>query len=116
MYTSTAVKSKTNNRAKAYVTNNILDTTPEKLLIKIYDFAIKGCRTHSLEKTNGALNELIFALNYDTKEVEEVSIGLLKLYKFCQEQMRKKNYDIVEKILTELRESWVNVLKQQGKL
>jgi flagellar protein FliS len=115
MYTSAPVKNRA-NRAKAYVTNNILDTTPEKLLIKIYDFAIMKCKAHELEKTNGALNELIFALNYDSKEVGEVSLGLLRLYKFCQDQMRKRNYDIVEKILTDLRESWTEVLKQQGKL
>ena len=30
--------------------------------------------------------------------------------------MRKRNYNIVEKILTELRDSWMVILKQQGKL
>jgi flagellar protein FliS len=115
MYTSTAVRGR-QNRAKAYIANDVLDSTPEKLLLKIYDFAISRCKMQDLEKTNKALNELIGGLNYDTEEVSEVSVGLLKLYKYCQEEMRKKNYSIVEKILTELRESWYNILKQQGKI
>jgi flagellar protein FliS len=115
MYAATAYKQRT-NRAKSYVVNNVLEATPEKLIMKIYDFAILKCKARDLEKTNAALNELIYALNYDTEEVGEISIGLLKLYKFCQEQMRKRNYDIVEKILTDLRDTWADMLKQQGKL
>ncbi len=115
MYTAADTRTRP-NRAKNYLTNSVLETTPEKLIMKVYDFAIAKCRAHNLEKTNAALNELIFALNYDSKEVSEVSLGLLKLYKFCQEQMRKRNYDIVEKILSDLRDSWTVVLRQQGKL
>ena len=104
------------NRAQSYVVNDVLEASPEKLIMKIYDFAIAKCSAHDIIKTNAALNELIYALNYDTKEVEQVSIGLLKLYRFCQDQMRKRNYDIVLKILTELRDTWTKALKQIGKL
>ena len=115
MYTATTAKTRA-NRVRSYVTNDVLESSPEKLIMKVYDFAIAKCKAHDLEKTNAALNELIFALNFDIKEAGEISIGLLKLYKFCQEQMRKRNYIIVEKILTDLRESWISILKQQNKL
>jgi len=98
-----------NNRAGAYVTNEILDASPQKLIMKIYDFAILQCKNENLEKTNKALTELINALRFDTKEVAEISIGLKKLYEFCQDQMRKKNHDIVLQILIELRETWNKV-------
>jgi len=116
MYTAATANRSRVNRANSYVVNSVLETTPEKLIMKVYDFAIAKCKSRDLEKTNSALNELIFALNYDTDEVREISLGLLKLYKFCQDQMRKRNYGVVEKILSDLREAWLDVLKQQGKL
>lgn len=115
MYTATNTRNRF-NRAQSYVMNDVLEATPEKLIMKIYDFAIAKCNAHDIIKTNAALNELIYALNYNTKEVEEVSIGLLKLYRFCQDEMRKRNYDIVLKILTELRDTWTTALKKIGKL
>jgi flagellar protein FliS len=98
------------NRANAYVANEILDASPQKLIMKIYDFAIMQCKNKNLEKTNKALAELISALRFDSEEVSEISTGLRKLYEFCQDQMRKKNYDIVLQILTDLREAWGKVI------
>lgn len=95
-----------NNRANAYLANEILSASPQKLIMKIYDFAILQCKNKDLEKTNKALSELIVALRYDGEEVNEISTGLKKLYEFCQDQMRKRNYDIVLQILIDLRESW----------
>ena len=95
-----------NNQVNAYVTNEIMDASPQKLIMKIYDFAISQCRNENLEKTNKALTELINALRFDSEEVSEISIGLKKLYEFCQDQMRKKNHAIVLQILTDLRETW----------
>ena len=110
MYQSSAVlttNSGNRNRASAYLANDILDASPQKLLIKIYDFAIAQSKNKNLVKTNKALMELISALRFDNEEVSEISIGLKKLYEFCQDQMRKQNYDIVVEILTDLRKTWV---------
>ncbi len=97
-----------NNRANAYLTNEILDASPEKLLIKVYDFAIAQCKNRNLEKTNKALSTLIGALRFDTEESAEISTGLQRLYEFCQDQMREQKYDIVERILSELKETWIS--------
>ncbi len=114
MYQSSAAlkitESMNKNRANKYLINDILDASPQKLLIKIFDFAIAQSKNGNLEKTNKALMELISALRFDNEEVSQISIGLKKLYEFCQEQMRKQNYDIVVKILTELRQSWIAAL------
>src|SRR5690554_6565814 len=114
MYSALAAKSK--NRANAYLINDIMESSHEKLLLKLYDFAITNCRLHNIEKTNQALNELILGLRFDKEELENISTGLFRLYSFCKDQVRKRNYAIVEKILTELRESWVQALKQQNKI
>ena len=94
------------NRLNPYLIKEIIEATPQQLLIKIYDFAIVNCQRKNLEKTNAALQQLINALSFETEEVKEISAGFLKLYLYCQNQMRKKNHDEVIKILTELRDEW----------
>lgn len=90
-----------------YLYNEIMEAAPHKLLIKVYDFAIASCQNHNLEKTNKAISVLISSLNFENPETKELSLNLFGLYQFCQEQMRQKNYDIVYKILSELRETWL---------
>ncbi len=107
MYNSTITANKNRNRLNQYLVNEITQATPQQLLIKIYDFAIVNCKKENLAKTNEALQVLINALSFDGKEVCEISTGLLKLYQYCQNEMRNKNYTIVYKILNELKESWL---------
>ncbi len=102
---------KNNGRLNPYLVKEIMEATPQQLMIKIYDFAILNCQRHNLEKTNAALEELISALRFEPEPVKQVAIGFLKLYRYCQDQMRKKNYDEVLHILTELRNSWLKAFK-----
>jgi len=97
-------------RLNQYLVKEIMEATPQQLIIKLYDFAIVNCQRQNLVKTNAALQELINALRFEGEEVAEVATGLLKLYQFCQEQMRKKNYEIVYRILTDLRDTWLKAL------
>jgi len=106
MYNSTFT-AKNRNRLNQYLVNEITQATPQQLLLKIYDFAIINCKKQNLAKTNEALQVLINGLSFENKPVKEVSTGLLRLYQYCQEEMRNKNYMIVYKILNELKESWI---------
>jgi flagellar secretion chaperone FliS len=103
-----ATANRQQNRLNPYLVKEIMEATPQQLLIKIYDFAIMNCQKRDLVRTNKALQELINSLRFDDDGAKEISIGLYKLYQFCQDQMRKQNYDIVYKILTELRGTWQN--------
>ncbi len=96
-------------RVNAYLSKDILDASPQKLLLKVYDYAITNCRKNDMHRTNKALNQLISSLNFEDSEAKEFSLGLMGLYQFCQDQMRKGEYKIVEKILLELRESWADM-------
>ena len=100
-----------NNRLNQYLVKEILDSTPQQIIIKIYDFAISNCIKKDLFKTNNGIQELINALRFDEEKAKEISIGLLKIYRFCQEEMRKGNNEIVKEVLTELRETWIEGLK-----
>lgn len=97
------------NVANQYLVKEIMEATPQKLLLKVYDFAILNCQKRDLIKTNKAIQVLISSLSYETEEVKNVSIGLFKLYQYCQDKMREGNYDEVYKILTELRKSWSGI-------
>lgn len=112
MYNQTLARNNS-NRLNQYLVKEILEATPEQLLIKVYDFAILNCQKNNLEKTNRAIKELINFLKWDTEESKAVNTGLFQLYDYCQEQMRKKNTAIVFKILSELRETWLNAFKMK---
>lgn len=98
-------------KANQYLVKNIMEATPQQLLLKVFDYAIVNCQKQNIIKTNRAIQELINGLRYETEEMKEISIGLLRLYQYCQDQMRAKNFELVLKILSELRETWQNILK-----
>lgn len=110
--TAPLIKSKINS----YIVKDILDSSPEKLLVKVYDFAILNSEKKEMAKTNNALQELINMLRFDDDSYKELSINLFQLYQFCQDQTRKQNFETVSKILMELRESWIGAIsnKQQA--
>jgi len=95
-----------NSQLNPYLLKEILEATPQQLILKIYDLAIISCRKENLVKANGSIQALANALNFENKEAAKISIGLLRLYKFCQEKVRENNFNIVIKILSELREAW----------
>ena len=98
------------SKLNPYLANQILNAPPEQLLIKVFDFAVVNSEKKDMVKTNNALNELIGFLQFDNDSFKDLSINLLKLYQYCQDQARKGNFDIVTKILGELRESWLQVI------
>lgn len=100
------------NRINQYLFKEIMEATPKQLVLKIYDVAVINCQRKNLEKTNQAIQELINSLRFDNDEVKEVSMGLLRLYLFCQDQTRKGNFDIVYQILSELRDSWIKAFSK----
>ncbi len=103
-----------NSNLNPYFVKEIMEASPQQLLIKLYDFAIINCQKHDLYKTNAAIQELINSLRYDRDDVKEISIGFLRLYQYCQNEMRKKNYEIVLEIMTGLRNSWLEAFRKLG--
>lgn len=108
---NTTLANRKSGKLNPYLVKEIMEATPQQLLIKLYDFTITNCQRHNLEKTNSGLQELINSLKFEPEEVKEVAFGFLKLYRFCQEEMRKRNYNSVYKILTELRDEWKKAFK-----
>ena len=112
MYGTTLAKKQ--NKANQYLLNEILEASPQQIILKIYDVAILNCQKEDLAKTNNAIQELINSLRFDEENVRSISFGLLRLYQYCQDQMRKQNYDIVHKILVDLRDTWISIFNRRN--
>ena len=103
------------NRSKLnpYLANQILNSSPEQLLIKIFDFAVVQSEKKDMIKTNSDIQELIGMLRFDDDSYKDLAINLIGLYQYCQDQARKQKFEIVTKILTELRESWLQAIQNR---
>lgn len=108
MYNSTFARQ--SGRLNQYLLKEIMEATPQQLIIKVYDIAIVSSKKKDFMRTNNAIQVLINSLRFDGEEVKNISTGLLRLYLFCQDQTRKKNFDITTRILSELRDTWLKVL------
>jgi flagellar protein FliS len=96
-------------RLNQYLLKEIMEATPQQLIIKIYDVAIVSSKKKDFMRTNNAIQVLINSLRFEGEEVKAISTGLLRLYLFCQDQTRKQNFDIATRILSELRDTWLKV-------
>jgi len=110
MYTGTNYNP--NNKLNPYLVTELTSAKPDELILKIYDFAILNCKKDNMIKTNDALQVLINSLNFGNQQASEISMGLMRLYEYCQEQMRKHNSPAVLKVLTELKDAWVTALNK----
>ncbi|NLT51300.1 MAG: flagellar protein FliS [Ignavibacteria bacterium] len=101
-------------RANSYLVKEILEASPQKLILKIYDFAIANCQRKDMVKTNKAVSELIISLNFEKDETKPISMQLLRLYQFVQDQTRKGEFDIALQILSGLRTTWQEAFEKEG--
>ncbi|MFZ0390251.1 MAG: flagellar export chaperone FliS [Calditrichia bacterium] len=86
-----------------YQQNQILNLSPTELILKIYDLIIISIKKEDISKANSGFTELIASLNFDQKEI---AMGLFRLYRYCQECLRKNQYKQALQVVEDLRESW----------
>jgi len=56
-------------RLNQYLVKEIMDATPQQLIIKLYDFAIVNCQRQNLVKTNAAYRNLSMLLGLRVKKL-----------------------------------------------
>ncbi len=91
-----------------YLENQILNARPEELILKVYDFILLNIKKKNYQKANAGFIELIAALNFD---YQDVSLGLFKLYTYCQKLIREEKWDEALTIIEELRNTWAKAFK-----
>ncbi len=93
---------------KHYKQNEIMSLSPVQLILKVYDFVIVNSKARNYDNVSAGLTQLIAALNFDYREV---SLGFFKLYRYCQNQAQKGNFDEVAKVVGQLRSAWAQAFK-----
>ncbi len=93
-----------------YMIQQINTASPEKVILMLYDFGIRGCRTRNRELAARVLTELISALNF---EHHEMALRFFSLYRFALDQVHQNRFEVPLTILKGLRETWeTSVLKR----
>jgi flagellin-specific chaperone FliS len=92
-----------NKGIDTYQQNQVLNLSPTELILKLYDLALVNIKKGDISKANLVITELIGSLNF---EYQEVSMGLFRLYRFCQDCLYKDNKTPAINILEDLRNSW----------
>jgi len=103
-----AIAYKPKNALEGYKKSEIMGLTPAQMILKLYDYIIVNCKRRSLDKVNAGLTQLIAALNFDYREI---ALGFFRLYRYCQDQARKENFEEVERIVAELRTTWAEAFR-----
>ncbi|MGQ9553374.1 MAG: flagellar export chaperone FliS [Anaerolineae bacterium] len=100
----------TYGRAAAYKERQIMTASPLDLVITTYDVALMGCATEDMQRSLAALSQLRAALNW--KAAPEIAPRLQAIYEFCEECIRKRDFEVPSRILRELRDTWVEVRRR----
>ncbi|HUI29478.1 MAG TPA: flagellar export chaperone FliS [Candidatus Acidoferrales bacterium] len=103
-----AVAYKPKRAFEGYKKNEIMGLTPVQLILKLYDYVIVNSKRRDLSKVNAGLTQLIAALDFEYKET---SLGFFRLYRYCQSEARKGNFEEVENVIRELRSAWSEAFK-----
>ncbi len=105
---SRAYGNKSEGKFPAYLEQEVLSWSKEKLVLKMYDLFIVSCKRHDVTKMSRILIELMGSLNF---EYEEISTRLYRLYEYCQRCIFQKKYDEALHIIQELRDTWATAFK-----
>ncbi len=91
-------------RFSSYQTQAVLSSSPEQLILKLYDLGIGACHQEDCYKLRPVLRELISAL--DLEKGGEIAGRLHALYAFCMDHSISGDLAPIMEILEGLRESW----------
>lgn len=96
-------------RAQEFRQQEVMCASPIRLVVMAYDLAILACEEKDFNRATKTVSVLRDALRFD---YGEVAVGLLGLYQWCLDCIRKEDYYNAIKTLRELREAWSAVEKQ----
>ena len=95
--------------ASQYRKTDVEGASPIRLVVMAYDLAILSCEREDFEKAAKAVSGLMSALDFD---YPEAAGGLLAIYNWVLDCLRKRDFVSAKTTLRELREAWVTVEKK----
>lgn len=99
------------SRAILYKEKQVLTASPLDRVILVYDAALTGCGAGNMQKALQALSLLRNSLDWEA--APQIAPGLQAIYEYCEERVREKDFETPANILRELRETWVQVRREQ---
>lgn len=97
-----------NVKEDPYLTQKIMSASPEQLIVYVYDAIISACNRKDQERVLRGLTVLINALEFD---YQEIALPLYQLYQYCMDQGRKRNYEEVLEIISDLKSAWTEAMQ-----
>jgi flagellar protein FliS len=95
---------------RLYRAQQVANESPGRLVLLVYDTALRACRRGQRGLLMRVLHELIAGLDL---EQGEVAVGLLRLYEYALWQLREGNIEEVRLVLQGLREAWAKGLDEE---
>jgi flagellin-specific chaperone FliS len=81
---------------------------PEQLVLVTYRIGLKALRKKDRRLAIRVLSELVGGLNF---EAGEIAGRLLVLYDYMLRQVREGRFEVAEKMLSELHDTWQKVVE-----
>lgn len=91
-------------RMRQYQQQAVVTSSPELLIIKIYDFCVASCHRNDRTRLRQGLVHLIGSLNFEGGG--EIAQRLHAIYLFCLNESIAGDLQIVREVLEELRDTW----------
>lgn len=91
-----------------YQKQSIMDSSPLKLVVKMYDLVIQATYREDDKKVREVISGLIQGLNFEY----ELAGQLFEIYKYCQTLSRQKKFEEIREILEPIRETWEEAASQ----
>ena len=95
--------------AQQYRQQDVASASPIRLVVMAYDLAIRACEQEDFETGYKAVVALRNSLDVN---YPEFVVGLMRLYQWVIDLMRKKDFTGAKSVLVELRDAWSTVEKR----
>ena len=99
----------TREAVEIYSASQVKGATPGQLILQTYDHIIACCRKGDQFQAKKGVVELMSSLNLD---YQDISGPLFRLYEYCLDVLREQRFEEAIEILSELRDTWTQVLDQ----
>lgn len=87
-----------------YQRQAILSSSPEQLVLKLYDLGVQACLRGDRAKLRMVLVELVSSLNFE--KGGELASRLYTLYEYCLTESAAGDLAVVGDLIGGLREAW----------
>ncbi len=97
------------NPMRLYQQQSVTSSSPQQLVVKLYDVGISACHAGDRSRLRSTLVELMSSLNFE--DGGEIATRLHSLYEYCLNESATGDLDVVCDLLTNLRDVWKDVAK-----